>query len=599
MIKHIIASVICLNAFNSVAFAADEVDLPAPAGEPRIYSTPNDWHLEREARKNEIEKYLAEKSIAFDWFSKFPFSQTDGIPMLTLKLLPSVAPNIWGDEEDFGSGFGLFEDNSIVNWPLPVGIGLSSLDAKTGGPIDYTSFTCGACHIGRVKMDDGSFNKIIGGINSEFNIVKFFIDFKKTFDQISGGSSGDERKKIITARFVQAALDKHQSNPNYFYLDAQYDGIKFDSEYEAKQVQQYLSNADKLTNDLVEYMDGFVDAYSVYMDKTYDGIQDVMVAGLPGMADATGVSASHGYQSLHQSLLGKLFAKNILPDYPGITDFMAVWDQNSRTARWNEDGTVLIDGGGQYNGNIPIPIYRNLAASMTMGLENVDLRVAAFSEELLAELPPEPYPFDIDVSLARRGEALFKENCADCHQPNNGKVYRNLGTDVSRSLVINNMLVKVSHSQAFATCNPETKIILYDNQISPCAEFDGRQIVVDDTMRSLPEQHGGYNATRLAGVWATAPYLHNGSVPTVYHLLLPSERPKSFIKSSLNYDQKFLGFAWDNSAEDGYMFDTSKFGAFNNKGHDKNIEMDGKTYRLDWSSNPEEAQAIIEYLKTL
>ena len=55
---------------------------------------------------------------------------------------------------------------------------------------------------------------------------------------------------------------------------------------------------------------------------------------------------------------------------------MVVWDQDARTARWNADGTLMIDGGGQYNGNIPIPIYRNLAASMTMGLKETDLRVA-------------------------------------------------------------------------------------------------------------------------------------------------------------------------------------------------------------------------------
>ena len=52
-----------------------------------------------------------------------------------------------------------------------------------------------------------------------------------------------------------------------------------------------------------------------------------------------------------------------------------------------------------------------------------------------------------------------------------------------------------------------------------------------------------YAARPLAGVWATAPYLHNGSVPTLYHLLLPpEERPKKFWVGHRNYDPKRLGY---------------------------------------------------------
>src|ERR1700694_4819378 len=54
-----------------------------------------------------------------------------------------------------------------------------------------------------------------------------------------------------------------------------------------------------------------------------------------------------------------------------------------------------------------------------------------------------------------------------------------------------------------------------------------------------------YNALPLGGVWAQAPYLHNGSVPTLYHLLVPSERPTVFMKGRLDYDKKLVGYAWD------------------------------------------------------
>ena len=62
---------------------------------------------------------------------------------------------------------------------------------------------------------------------------------------------------------------------------------------------------------------------------------------------------------------------------------MSVWEQHKRLASWDESHKLLISGGGQWNGNIPMPIYRNLVAMLTLGLEQTDVRVAAFAEELL------------------------------------------------------------------------------------------------------------------------------------------------------------------------------------------------------------------------
>ena len=47
----------------------------------------------------------------------------------------------------------------------------------------------------------------------------------------------------------------------------------------------------------------------------------------------------------------------------------------------------------------------------------------------------------------------------------------------------------------------------------------------------------GYVTSVLDGIWSRAPYLHNGSVPTLYHLLVPSERPQQFLRGSIDYDQ--------------------------------------------------------------
>ena len=50
---------------------------------------------------------------------------------------------------------------------------------------------------------------------------------------------------------------------------------------------------------------------------------------------------------------------------------------------------------------------------------------------------------------------------------------------------------------------------------------------------------------------------------------------------------------------EGYEFDTTAFKAINKHGHDTDIEEDGKTYKLNWSDDPDGAMAIIEYMKTL
>jgi hypothetical protein len=65
----------------------------------------------------------------------------------------------------------------------------------------------------------------------------------------------------------------------------------------------------------------------------------------------------------------------------------------------------------------------------------------------------------------------------------------------------------------------------------------------------------GYKFRPLTGIWATAPYLHNGSVPTLYDLLLPpSDRPTSFYVGTREFDPVKVGFKTEQSAENGFLF---------------------------------------------
>jgi hypothetical protein len=133
--------------------------------------------------------------------------------------------------------------------------------------------------------------------------------------------------------------------------------------------------------------------------------------------------------------------------------------------------------------------------------------------------------------------------------------------------------------------------------------------IINDRVR--PDRQG-YAAGPLDGIWARAPYLHNGSVPTLRHLLAPrnpgTQRPEKFVRGSIRYDSSNVGFCWDVAnqaallaeAPTGVIFDTGCDGA-SNKGHQIDITVDRKLQRLDWSG-PEHASEfddLLEYLKTL
>jgi hypothetical protein len=109
-----------------------------------------------------------------------------------------------------------------------------------------------------------------------------------------------------------------------------------------------------------------------------------------------------------------------------------------------------------------------------------------------------------------------------------------------------------------------------------------------DTVLDTQPPDGPYAARPLYGIWAAAPYLHNGSVPTLYHLLLPPERrPKTFALGERKYDPVRLGFAVDTACgQQDCVVDTTRTG-------------DGNGGHL-WGTDLTEPDrmALLEYLKT-
>lgn len=147
-------------------------------------------------------------------------------------------------------------------------------------------------------------------------------------------------------------------------------------------------------------------------------------------------------------------------------------------------------------------------------------------------------------------------------------------------------------------------ISLFDNEIKASIKVGDYD---PDTTAQPFASLSAYKARSLNGIWATAPYLHNGSVPTLYDLLLPTKqaedpedgeyRPEFFMVGSREFDPVKVGFK--SQGYDGFEFNTRIKGN-TNSGHEYAA---GKTAQADSSMLPALTEAqrwdLVEYLKSL
>ena len=195
----------------------------------------------------------------------------------------------------------------------------------------------------------------------------------------------------------------------------------------------------------------------------------------------------------------------------------------------------------------------------------------------LDSLRPPKYPYAIDQKKAAEGRLVFEQTCSECHgtygpdgdYPERMVSIEELGTDRAR----------------LDALSPRQRQGYGQSWFNDYGERPG--------LMADPE---GYVAPPLDGVWASAPYLHNGSVPTLWHLLRPEERPQVWRRTSDTYDQQHLGLSIEtlkqvpsglSAIERREVFNTAGFGK-SAAGHDfPSVLSEG------------EKDALLEYLKTL
>ena len=242
----------------------------------------------------------------------------------------------------------------------------------------------------------------------------------------------------------------------------------------------------------------------------------------------------------------------------GASDFPSLWNQKPR------EGMHL-----HWDGNNTSVNERNLSASLGAGVTPVTVDHASLQRvhDWIWTLPPPKYPFGIDESRSKRGQEIFSQHCAECHSFGGRKTgtVEEIGSINTDPYRLNSFTHTLAANQA---------------ELYPDSQYRFTHFM----------KTNGYANQPLDGVWARAPYLHNGSVPTLLDVLSdPADRPKQFARGYDVYDQQRVGFVFDTpeARQAGFWYDTSLPGN-GNGGHLFGTKL-----------LPDQKMDLIEFMKTL
>ena len=117
----------------------------------------------------------------YNWFASAS-DGSSGVPLILLRCSPDLAPDIWGNAEEQFSRFGFLPD---PNKPLPLGLSWDSMDpANPPQQLHPVALTCSACHIGRARLESGSYAMLVGGPNTQFDVRKWRKAFQLTVHKL-------------------------------------------------------------------------------------------------------------------------------------------------------------------------------------------------------------------------------------------------------------------------------------------------------------------------------------------------------------------------------------------------------------------------------
>lgn len=305
------------------------------------------------------------------------------------------------------------------------------------------------------------------------------------------------------------------------------------------------------------------------------------------------------------------------PDAP--TSFPVLWDASHlNTVQWNASAPNQEPGPLAQNSTTALAVYgtvdvlgHSLTYPSSIQLRNLGGIQKTFYQ-LVSPKWPETVANKLDASLVATGKPLYDKHCLQCHSlVENVDAKRKLnavlvpitevGTDPRMASNFANAKVKTGELEGkrsfvfvgkkFGKEESALDVVMHvtvgamahhpmDSLVSVIEEFAHvNSPPVNDALV--------YKARPINGVWASAPYLHNGSVPTVYDLLLPvAQRPTQFYVGNRELDIVKVGYKTEQT-EASSLFDTSLAGNANT-GHEYGTQL-----------NEAERMALLEYVKSL
>ncbi|HBP89255.1 MAG TPA: di-heme-cytochrome C peroxidase [Nitrospirales bacterium] len=343
--------------------------------------------------------------------------------------------------------------------------------------------------------------------------------------------------------------------------------------------------------------------------------------GQPGFAgyarlDAFGVI----FNEVTNALLNKSEEYNIpenyrVPDAPVSYPFL--WDTHFHDwVQWNGISPAIPMGRNVGQG-IGVFGQVNMEKETTSIKLNNLRKLQGLVRKLRSPVWPETVFGVIDQDKAQKGEQLFTKHCKSCHITQKRNEHLN-DIDITMSLL------HPSRSSPAASIGTDPKMAenaarrvivsrKNDEQVPGSKELgvvastaigtnlwekiltvlDGIGAFFDHGTVTQPTPIA-YKARPLDGIWATAPYLHNGSVPNLYETLLPEqERTKQFCVGVKDFDPQKVGFINTQQCPPGVIgtvLDTSLEGNLNT-GHTDEV------YGTEFTD--EQRWQLVEYLKTL
>ncbi|MFZ9856429.1 MAG: di-heme-cytochrome C peroxidase, partial [Limisphaerales bacterium] len=485
---------------------------------------------------------------------------------------------------DYLARFGLISSpKSTLNpWGLPVGLAVAGDDSPARGSVGAT---CAACHTGELRYRGHSFR--VDGSQAMADIVGL-IENSYTSLLATQASSEGFSLGFTWRRFSRRVLG---------------------SAYNTQTDQ-------KLRSEVAEFVKpikwiGWYDV-ALGLHPTKEGY---------GRTDAIGRIGNRVFGTYLQEPQN-LHVANAPVNFPQLWD---IWKYD-----WVQfDASVaqpMARNAGEALGVMVATSFLNADGSSNLSpdkwatsihFENLE-KIETQLQSLQAPRWPRQILGAVNMDLAKAGRSLFTENCAKCHAPRPvlppGDSFAKLavtivdaqviGTDPQR--VLNSSQAQYDPSKLFGV--PSEKLNLGEGLF---AVTEGTKEWFYDTNDFSPEKRGFYDgfdrpnavgfkmqykAVPLDGIWATAPYLHNGSVRNMYELLSPVEqRARKFWVGLSDYDPVLLGLG-PKSNDQGFELDTAKTGN-GNGGHEFNgVQRPGVIGRL---LSHDERMAIIEYLKVL